>query len=211
MAKAILSDQQLKKLLKGLPWWGQLVVAGLVALFLWWQLLGIDKQQIAVVPSPTPPINQSSDSAVLGEVEGWFAIDRVVDGDTVRVLVDGKSQTVRLIGIDTPEVVDPRKPVQCFGQEASEAAKRLLSGQKVRLVVDETQGLVDRYQRWLRYIYLTDGRMVNLVLLQEGYASEYTYQVPYIHQLAFQQAEQQARLAGRGLWSPTACSSEIND
>lgn len=161
-------------------------------------------------PTRDHKVQQAGPSSVLSEQDGWYAVDRVVDGDTIRVLTTEGSQAVRLIGIDTPEVVDPRRPVECFGREASEAAKRLLADQRVRLVSDNSQSDSDRYQRWLRYVYLEDGRMVNLLMLQEGYASEYTYDQPYLHRDTFRQAEQQARQAGRGLWSDQACLSEMD-
>ena len=76
-----------------------------------------------------------------------FLVHRVVDGDTARVWVNGESESIRIIGLDTPETVDPRKPVQCFGQEASDKAKSLLEGQIIGLEIDTTQGEQDKYQR----------------------------------------------------------------
>lgn len=80
----------------------------------------------------------------------------VTDGDTLKINLNGNIETLRLIGIDTPETVDPRKPVQCFGQESSDKAKQLLSGKKVSLEADPTQGERDQYGRLLRYVFLED-------------------------------------------------------
>ena len=74
---------------------------------------------------------------------------RVIDGDTIQVQFSNQTETVRLIGIDTPETVDPRKPVQCFGREASDYAKGLLAGRIVSLEFDGTQGDRDKYHRLL--------------------------------------------------------------
>jgi micrococcal nuclease len=133
-------------------------------------------------------------------------VTKVVDGDTIDVSIDGQKHRIRLIGIDTPEVVDPRKPVQCFGAEASKQTHALLDGQTVRLESDPTQDNQDKYGRWLRYVYLPDNQLVNLLLIQQGYAHEYTYQVPYQKQLQFKQAETEARNNEVGLWSPESCA-----
>lgn len=136
------------------------------------------------------------------------AIVRIVDGDTIVVSLGGKEEKVRLIGVNTPETVDPRKPVECFGKEAKEYMKQLLSGKKVRLEADTTQQERDRYGRLLRYIFLENGLLVNQVLIRDGYAYEYTYDLPYQYQSEFKKAETDARNAGRGLWSTDACNGE---
>jgi endonuclease YncB( thermonuclease family) len=70
----------------------------------------------------------------------YYSVLSVVDGDTVKIRMNGNEETIRLIGMDTPETVDPRKPVQCFGREASNKAKELLSGIKVHIEMDASQG-----------------------------------------------------------------------
>lgn len=131
---------------------------------------------------------------------------KVIDGDTVNVEIDSKSQTIRLIGIDSPETVDPRKPVQCFGKEASNKAKEMLTEKNVTLEADSTQGDKDKYDRLLRYIYLEDGTSVNKYMISEGYAHEYTYQNnPYKYQAEYIKAEQSAREGKKGLWADDAC------
>lgn len=151
----------------------------------------------------TPPLaaTQPADLVVA-------AVVRVIDGDTVDVRLDGQVVRLRLIGIDTPEVVDPRRPIECFGREASAKAHALLDGQRVALEADASQGERDRYGRLLRYIWLSDGRLFNEEMVAQGYAFEYTYALPYKYQAEFKQAERDAREAQRGLWSPETCGGE---
>lgn len=138
-----------------------------------------------------------------------FLVTQVVDGDTIKVNLNGKSETLRLIGIDTPEIVDPRKPVQCFAKEASNKAKEILNNQEILLEADDSQGERDKYDRLLRYIFLKDGTNFNKLMIAEGYAHEYTYQSnPYKYQAEFKEAEKTAREAGKGLWGPSTCNGD---
>lgn len=131
---------------------------------------------------------------------------RVVDGDTTEVSLNGKKETVRLIGIDAPETVDLRESVQCFGKEASNKAKELLYGKTITLESDLTQGNRDKYQRLLRYAILEDGTNFSKLMISEGFAHEYTYQSnPYKYQLEFIQAEKNARENKKGLWADGVC------
>ena len=82
---------------------------------------------------------------------------RVIDGDTIRVRVQGKQYTVRLIGVDTPETVHPTKTVQHFGAEAGAYTKAALEAKPVTLEADPTGDTRDRYGRLLRYVHL-DGQ-----------------------------------------------------
>ena len=116
-------------------------------------------------PAPTVPVGTNSQFQ-------YYAVTNVVDGDTIKVNINGTVETLRLIGMDTPETVDPRKPVQCFGKEASNKAKELLSGTKVRLEKDPTQGELDKYGRTLAYIYREDGLFYNKHMIEQGYAHE---------------------------------------
>lgn len=136
----------------------------------------------------------------------YYPVSSVVDGDTLKINMDSKVETLRLIGLDTPETVDPRKPVQCFGREASNKAKELLSGKKVRVEIDPSQGERDKYNRLLAYIYREDGLFYNKYMIEQGYAHEYTYNTPYKYQTEFKEAERKARLSQVGLWSPDSCS-----
>jgi micrococcal nuclease len=130
-----------------------------------------------------------------------YQITKVTDGDTVHVKVDSEEITVRMKGVDTPETVDPRKTVQCFGKEASNKNKELLEGRMVTLVPDKgDKSLYDKYGRVLAYIYRDDGLFINEYLIEEGYAHEYTYGKTYEMQNVFKKLEKQAREEKRGLW-----------
>ena len=133
-------------------------------------------------------------------VEGPFPVTRVVDGDTVRVLIEGQDTAVRLIGIDTPETVAPNHPVECAGPEASVYAEQLMSGEDVFLELDASQGTYDKYNRILAYVWLEGDLMVNLAMIDAGLAEENTYVEAYTYQQLFQQAEQDANEDLRGLW-----------
>jgi micrococcal nuclease len=165
---------------------------------------------LTAAPSPTaqPLATVAPPATTPASPRQTAQVVRVVDGDTLRVLLDGQEQTVRLIGIDTPESVHPRQPVECFGVEAAARARELATDQRVQLAADPTQDRTDRYGRLLRYVYLPDGTLLNQALIAQGYAFEYTYNVPYQHQAAFQQAEREAREAQRGLWAPDTCNGE---
>lgn len=141
----------------------------------------------------------------------YYSISSVVDGDTVKINKDGTIVTLRLIGLDTPETVDPRKPVQCFGKEASNKAKELLNGKRVRLEMDNTQGSLDKYGRTLAYIYSEDGLFYNKYMIEQGYAHEYTYDSPYKYQTEFKNAEKFAKDNLLGLWSPDTCNGNTSN
>ncbi len=142
----------------------------------------------------------SSPSARNASDNGNAVVTHEVDGDTIRVRVAGRDETVRLIGIDTPETKDPRRPVQCFGKEAADRTAALLPpGTEVRLVRDAEQR--DRYGRLLAYVYRAyDSLFVNLSLARDGYASVYTFPPNVAHTDEFVAAVAEARAAGRGLW-----------
>ena len=103
------------------------------------------------------------------------------------------------------ETVDPRRPVECFGKEASARAHELLDGEHVYLEYDPTQGKTDRYGRVLAYVWLPDGTLVNEAMIADGYAYEYTYDVPYRYRDRFDTAEAEARDDERGLWAAGVC------
>jgi micrococcal nuclease len=136
---------------------------------------------------------------------GPYPVVDVVDGDTLKVNAPDRI-TIRVIGIDTPETVDPRRPVECFGREASARAHELLDGEEVSLESDPTQGDRDHFGRTLAYVWLADGRSFGETLIREGYAFEYTHDTPYEYQAEYDAAEAAARDAERGLWAPDACA-----
>ena len=151
-------------------------------------------------PDPAPQDQTPSNSQPL--------VKRVIDGDTVELENGGK---VRYIGIDTPETLDPRKPVQCFGKNASAKNKELVEGKPVWLVKDVTDK--DKYGRLLRYVYLGDpaqesSMFVNLELVKQGFAHSYTYPPDIKYQDLFISAQTEARENQRGLWA--SCPTKQN-
>jgi micrococcal nuclease len=147
-----------------------------------------------------------SGSAPSATAPGTATVARVVDGDTIRVRIAGREESVRLIGIDTPESVKPGTPVQCFALAASARTKALLPvGTAVRLVRDVEER--DRYGRLLAYVYRArDGLFVNLALVREGYAVALTIPPDVAHAAEFVAGAREAREQGRGLWS--RCASD---
>lgn len=137
-----------------------------------------------------------------------YMVNRVIDGDTVEILIDGQPQSLRVIGVDTPETVDPRRSVECLGVEAKARANEILAGQSIYLQLDPSQDDRDRYGRLLRHIILADGRNYGLEIIGQGYGHEYTYNQPHAYQAEFRKAEAEAREAGRGLWAPGVCVEE---
>lgn len=144
------------------------------------------------------PISNSVKTGTIQQTttEERFLVSRVVDGDTIELL-NGKK--VRYIGIDTPETVDPRKPVQCFGKEAKEANSNLVLNKVVILKKDVSE--TDKYGRLLRYVYLEDGTFVNLWLVKNGYAFVYTYPPDIAYSVEFVAAEREAKKNKLGLWN----------
>jgi micrococcal nuclease len=154
---------------------------------------------------------RSRDAAGLGGVERAGAqlsgrVVKITDGDTIHVAVGGRDVKVRLIGIDTPEVHKPGTPVQCFGRRATARNAQLIAGRDVLLRLDaETR---DRYGRLLAYVYRRpDGLFVNAVLVNEGYARTLTIPPNVRFAGRFARLAQDARRAGRGLWS--ACPRNL--
>jgi micrococcal nuclease len=125
----------------------------------------------------------------------------VVDGDTIDVLMGGWGYPVRYIGVDTPETVHPTIGVEPFGKEASNRNRELVEGRTVYLEKDVSE--TDKYGRLLRYVWLADGRMVNEVLVAEGYAQVSTYPPDVKYADRFLAAQQKAVAAGLGLWGDT--------
>ena len=127
--------------------------------------------------------------------DNLFIVKRVIDGDTIEL---ENGQIVRYIGVDSPELHHPKKPVQCFGQEALEFNKKLVEGKEVRLEKDVSE--TDRYKRLLRYVYVGD-IFINQKLVEEGFASVATFPPDVKYVEVFLQAQEKAREKGTGLWS----------
>ncbi len=133
------------------------------------------------------------------EAAGLARVERVVDGDTIKVRLDGRLETVRYIGVDTPETKKPGTPVQCFGKAASHENERLVDGERVRLVVGVEPR--DRYGRLLAYVRRArDGLFVNERLLAGGWARTLTIAPNDRYALRFRGVEARARATHTGLW-----------
>lgn len=146
--------------------------------------------------------------STLGSVSpGLYAVTEVNDGDTITVDMDGKKERIRLIGVDTPETQDPRKPVQCFGKAATEFTRHLIGDQPVRLESDTLSSNRDRYNRLLRYVYTPDGKLIQAEIIKQGYGFAYT-SFPFTKSDEFKQYETNARQQELGLWS--LCAPETN-
>jgi micrococcal nuclease len=126
-------------------------------------------------------------------------VTRVVDGDTVQVRLEGHAEKVRLIGIDTPESVEPGTPVECFARAASAESRRLLASRRVTLRFDAERR--DRYRRLLAYVYRDgDGLFVNAALLGGGFARPLPISPNLAHAEEFARLARRASRRGRGLW-----------
>jgi micrococcal nuclease len=132
-----------------------------------------------------------------GPPEAVATVTRVVDGDTVEARIGGEVEDVRLIGIDTPESVQPGAPVECFGLRASGFTRELLAGRRVRLVFGEERR--DRYDRLLAYVHLGD-RLANAILIRRGFARTLTIPPNDRYAPLLRRLELDAARAGRGLW-----------
>lgn len=151
------------------------------------------------VPLPNTETTIATNSAALGIEEQGIMVTEVVDGDTIKLET---GETVRMVGIDTPETVDPRRPVGCFGKEASNETKALLTNKRVILQKDITDK--DKYGRILRLVYLSldDGSMlfINDYLVREGFAKNYKYPPDIKFEERFKKAEDEARRNKKGMW-----------
>ncbi len=137
---------------------------------------------------------------VSSEYDGPYEVVKVVDGDTIKLDIDGETTTVRLIGIDTPESVHPDQTKNVpEGKLASEHTKDLLG--KSDVFIEYGEEPYDRYGRVLAYVYIDDDTMVNAEILNDGYAQVYTIKPNNKYEEYFKQLEDDARTHDRGLWS----------
>ncbi len=145
------------------------------------------------------PGQEKVETTVESSTPGLYSVTKFDDGDTIGVDMDGKTETIRFIGVDTPETHDPRKPVQCYGKEAAEFTKKAIGSSRVRLEADPESDNRDRYDRLLRYVYLPSGELLNYELVKEGYGFAITG-FPHTKMETFVNAEAEAKNTGRGLW-----------
>jgi micrococcal nuclease len=151
----------------------------------------------------TPALAQSSQTVT---------VERVVDGDTIEVNpAVGGTQDVRLLGVDTPETVDPTESIEPYGPEASAFTERQLEGERVTLIFDQQK--TDQYGRTLAYVRIGgQSETLNETLLQQGYAQLYVVPPNDRYEARFSQAQEQARQAQRGIWGlPQEQQCELAD
>jgi micrococcal nuclease len=154
----------------------------------------------SVVPSVTPSPSPTP-SAPTG------IVTEVVDGDTIRVELPTGAETVRIIGIDTPEVVHPSQPEACFGAEATAYAKKALDGETVTLETDPTQDERDKYDRLLAHVYVGD-ELYAASAIAGGYGIHYVYEAPSSHADELDAAAAAAKADGRGIWA--SCDGRVD-
>jgi len=131
------------------------------------------------------------------DLQKYYYCSRIVDGDTIVVDINGTQEKIRLIGVDTPESVHPRKPVEYFAIEASNFTKKMVEGKNVRFEYDWQRR--DRFNRILAYVYLEDGTFLNTEIVKQGYGFAYT-KYPFKYMDEFRKYEKEARENKRGLW-----------
>jgi len=159
----------------------------------------------------TDSIDSAEQARLLAEQKNkersyWHKVVKVIDGDTVKVLVDGKEESVRVIGINAPEGTNK---TECFGKNASDKAKELLKDGWIQLERDESQGDRDKYSRLLRFIWAGNGSDdFGKEMISSGYAYEYTYNNPYKYQKEYKDAQKSAENNDKGLWSPKTCDGK---
>lgn len=200
---------------RGIQW----VVTGLFAIFVISGMFGdsnktasqaevkqasFESQQVQPTATDKPLQNPTTIPTLIPESEKTYLVTRVIDGDTIEI--EG-GQHVRYIGIDTPETVDSRKSIQCYGKEASSKNKELVEGKEVKLEKDVSE--TDKYGRLLRYVYVNDENgfevPVNLELVLNGYAYAVSYPPDIKYQDLLKEGQKEAVENKRGLWS--SCGS----
>ena len=173
-----------------------LVVAGFIVLL---QPLLPKEYQTLLLPSAPSPTVQQPNHATMAKVK------RVVDGDTIELET---GERLRYIGIDTPETKHPKKPVQCYGEEAYQENKKLIEGKTIRMIKDISE--VDKYKRLLRYVYVAtpaspSGLLINDYLVRNGFAFAVTFPPDVAKADQFREAQQEAREKNLGMWK--SCST----
>lgn len=151
------------------------------------------------------PQEETNELDLSAFLENSAQVTEVIDGDTIRINLAGEVYRVRLIGIDTPETKDPRKPVECFGQEATEKLKSLIDNETVTLTKDTVGDTIDTYGRLLRYVTLQNVD-INAHMIKVGYAYAYT-KYPFDRTNEYVGYENEAQLMKRGLWAEGICGN----
>lgn len=174
--------------------------------------LGQVSSSTPIIPTiPTTTIDAEQGVRWPTAVSSTAVVTRVVDGDTVDVRFDETTDAVRirLLGINTPESVDPRRPVQCFGKEASRALKALAEGKRIALQDDPQADDRDKYGRLLRTLVSEEGVDINATLVQQGFAHAYlSFPLSKTRKAQLRALQTEAQKAERGLWAATTCAGE---
>jgi len=211
----MVSEEKVKGLINSLSFWkivSLLLLVALVISIFTPKRFSTTSQKEVKSQITTPPTPGESSEAVLStkdEETETHKVVKVVDGDTITL--DG-GKVVRYIGIDTPETKDPRKTLQCFGEEAANENTRLVLNKEVVLQKDISE--TDKYGRLLRYVWVTTDSgeeiFVNDYLVRNGfaYAVSYPPDVKYIEQ--FRDDEEYARENNLGLWEECIFSTDIS-
>ncbi len=134
--------------------------------------------------------------------EGLIPVELVktIDGDTIKIMYEGKETNVRYLLIDTPETNHPRLGKQPFGEEAKRRNQELMNSGKLEIEFDIGQKY-DKYDRLLAYIYI-DGESVQEKLIAEGLARVgYVYPPNTRHLDAYEKAQNEAKKKGIGIWT----------
>ncbi len=173
-------------------------------------------QRPKTAPPIVPPVvsavaatTTASNVTVSSTVQTNAFVVRAVDGDTLDAVLDGETVSVkiRLLGVNTPESVDPRRAVECFGKEASHFTASSTAQKRVRLVADPEADERDKYGRLLRNMILEDGTDFNAILVREGYAYAYiSFPQNKQRKAELVRWQKEAEAAKRGLWNPQTCN-----
>lgn len=132
---------------------------------------------------------------------GTYIVKTVYDGDTIGVEIDGITERVRIIGIDTPETGGNNTDIECYGKEATNFGKKMLEGQRVRLVADPLSDNRDRYDRLLRYIEIYQTKQdYGLLIIQNGLSPMYNI-FPHSKSDEYAAAAKTAQNNNVGLWA----------
>lgn len=162
---------------------------------------------LAVVSTQSGWLSSGTKTAMVNQ-PGLYNIDHYVDGDTIAVNMNGNIETIRFIGVDTPETHKPNTPVQCYGELAAANTRSLISKfGRVRLQADPLDTNRDVYGRLLRYVYLPDGTLLDEKIIQQGYGFAYLG-FPFTKSDQFAADEQAAQAAKIGLWG--TCHPTVN-
>jgi micrococcal nuclease len=156
---------------------------------------GFNSFSTSLSPSPTPTNTPEVTTSPVEDNLPKVKVTKVIDGDTIEI--EG-GERVRYIGVDTPETVDPRRGVQCYGAQASDENKKLVEGKIVRLEKDVSE--TDKFGRLLRYVWV-DNLLINDYLVENGFAHSSSYPPDIKYQSMFAESEAAARQKRLGLWA----------